>query len=108
MNYASTTIAVVGAADGPVCEAKGGQDPAMLLYMPLVRECLELLGEKDIKEVISKIGGVNNASGVFLHPNKEAGQVNSKKGINRRSLSIIPQSSIPPDFLTRLKRGTYI
>ena len=30
----------------------------MILYMPLVREYLELQSEKEIKDAISKVGGV--------------------------------------------------
>ena len=60
-----------------------------MLYMPLVREHLELESEKEIKEAISKVGGVNNSSGIFLHPNS-TGQL-----INRHSVSIIPQTLCP-------------
>ena len=76
----------------------------MILYMPLVREYLELQSEKEIKDAISKVGGVN-CSGVFLHPTKVAVRVNSINGVNRRSVSVIPQNSILPDLLKRLQRG---
>ena len=77
----------------------------MILYMPLVREYLELQSEKEIKDAISKVGGVNNCSGVFLHPTKVAERVNSINGVNRRSVSVIPQNSILPELLKRLQRG---
>ena len=86
---------------------RGGQEPALFLYMPLIREYLELLSEKDIKDSILRAGGANNASGVFLQQNcREATQVTSKTGVNRRSVSIVPQTSIAPDLLKRIKRGT--
>ena len=63
------------------------------------------MSEKDIKDSILKAGGVNNASGVFLQQNcQEATQVASKTGVNQRSVSIIPQSSIAPDLLKWIKK----
>ena len=41
---------------------KGGQEPALIVYMPLVREYLELQGEEEIKEAISKAGPNPNAT----------------------------------------------
>ena len=86
---------------------RGGQEPALFLYMPLIRESLELLSEKDIKDSIWRAGGENNASGVFLQQNcREAMQVSSKTGVNPCSVSIVPQTSIDPNLLKRIKKGT--
>jgi hypothetical protein len=56
----------------------------------LLREYLELQCEKEIKDAISKVGGVNNSS--------EAQLVNSKTGKNIRPVSTIPQLSLQISF----------
>ncbi len=60
----------------------------LAFYIPKLREYIHLT-EKDFKECILKAGGSNNNSGVFLHPTKEATEVNSRNGINRRSVSMM-------------------
>ena len=95
----------LGVADGSFCAQKGGPGTSTLSLH--AREYLELLSEKDIKDSILRAGGANNASGVFLQQNcREATQVTSITGANRRSVSIVPQTSIAPDLLKRIKKGT--
>ncbi len=66
---------------------------------------MELTNEKDVKECITKVGGCNNVSGMFLHPSKEGKDVNSRNNINRRSVSVVPESCIAPDLRKRFVRG---
>ncbi len=82
----------------------------LAFYMPKLREAINLTpeNEKDFKDCISKAGGSNNNSGVFLHPTKEATVVNSSNGINRRSVSMIPVTRIAKDQLDRFTQGECI
>ncbi len=82
----------------------------LAFYIPKLREYIHLTpaNEKDFKECILKAGGSNNNSGLFLHPLKEATEVNSSNGINRRSVSMIPVKRIAPDQLVRFTRGECI
>ncbi len=82
-------------------QRRNGDGKALTLYIPLVREYMNLTNEKDVKECIVKTGGCNTSSGVFLHPSKEGTQVNSSNSINRRSVSVIPESNIAPDLRDR-------
>ena len=93
-----------GVADGSFCTQKERTGTSTVsIHAP----DKGILSEKDIKDSILRAGGANNVSGVFLQQNcREATQVTSKTGVNRRSVSIVPQTSIAPDLLKRIKRGT--
>ena len=77
--------------------------PAVGIYFVLTREYLgaylspEL--EKDVKTAIKAAGGVCNVSGVFLKTTSDDTVVNSKTGVNRRSVAYIPRSQVPKEVL---------
>ena len=67
--------------------------PALGIYVVMVREYmgsyLSPEVEKDVKAAIKAAGGVCNVSGVFLKTTSDDTVVNSKTGINRRSVAYI-------------------
>ena len=81
--------------------------PAIAFYIPMVREYLSLSPnvEGDVKEAIKRAGGSNNESGVFLKPTLTVSVASTKTGKNQRSVSYIPQSSIPTYLLEAIDKG---
>ena len=88
-------------------EVKRKSGDAIALYMPMVREYLQMSpsAEADVKEAIKRAGGCNNQSGVFLSPTSTASVVNTNTGKNQRSVSYIPRSSMPTTLLEVVDKG---
>ena len=55
--------------------------------------------ERDVKAAIKAAGGVYNVSGVFLKTTSDDTVVNSKTGINGRSVAYIPRSKVAKEVL---------
>ena len=87
-----------------------GAEPVVSFYLPMLKEYLpddsRLTAEmeQDLKRAIVKVGGSVNISGVFLQTTSQATTVNSKVGVNRRSVQQIPRSKVPCEALKVLDR----
>lgn len=85
--------------------------PAIGIYIVMVRDYMgSYLSpdvEKDVKAAIKAAGGVYNVSGVFLKTTSDESVVNSKTGINRRSVAYIPRSKVAKDVLNVLDECKY-
>ncbi len=86
---------------------KHASEPAVALYMPMIREHCDLTteSERQFKLAVKDLGGENNKSGLFLSTTSKAATVSKATGINRRSVTFIPRAKIDKDLLERFDMG---
>ena len=84
------------------------REPAVALYLPMVREYVPYFDEKAVKEAVKLAGGEINQSGLFLASTSNALTVSSATGINRRSVMYVLCAKLTTGVLKRLDRCEYV
>ena len=72
-------------------------EPVVSIYLPMLKEyiggdILTTENEQELKRAVKKAGGMVNTSGLFLSTTSQGVLVNSKVGVNRRSVIQVPRN----------------